>query len=49
MLELINNKKFYNKLVMNTVNSVYKYSKEVFASEVLKVYHKALESKKSSN
>lgn len=31
---------------VNAKNSVFKYSKEVFASDVLKVYAKAIEEKK---
>lgn len=42
VLMLLANKKLYNELSLNALNSTYKYSKEVFASEVLKVYHKAI-------
>jgi hypothetical protein len=33
---------------MNAQNSVYSYSKEVFASRVLKIYYRALEKKKNN-
>lgn len=39
---LLANKKLYNTMAINAFNSTYKYSKEVFASDVLKVYHKAI-------
>ncbi len=47
ILELMNKTPKYNEMVINAKNSIYKYSKEVFASEVLKVYHKAIETKKN--
>ena len=43
VLELIHNKDKYKTMCLNAKNSIYKYSKEVFASEVLKVYYKAIE------
>lgn len=43
---LINNEKVYKEMSVNAKNSVFKYSKEVFASDVLKVYAKAIEEKK---
>ena len=46
IITLMTDKKLYNTLACNALNSIYKYSKEVFASEVLKVYHKAIEKKK---
>jgi len=41
-LKLISNQKLYDKMCINAKNSVHKYSKEVFASDVLKVYSKAI-------
>lgn len=46
VITLMHDKKLYDNLSKNAFNSIYKYSKEVFASEVLKVYHKAIEKKK---
>ena len=43
IFKLMNDKKLYKDMSTNARNSTYKYSKEVFASEVLKVYHKAIE------
>ena len=45
IFKLMNDKKLYKDMSTNARNSTYKYSKEVFASEVLKVYHKAIEKK----
>ena len=45
ILSLVNNKELYKTISMNAKNSVYSYSKEVFASRVLKVYHEAIEKK----
>lgn len=39
---LKNDKELYKNMAMNAKNSVYRYSKEVFAAEVLKVYSKAI-------
>lgn len=41
VLKLLTNKVLYKEMSTNARNSTYKYSKEVFASEVLKIYHKA--------
>lgn len=40
--KLINNSKLYENMCKNAKNSIYKYSKEVFASEILKIYSKAI-------
>ena len=45
ILKLMNNSELYKTMCGNAKNSVYKYSKEVFASDILKVYYKALEDK----
>lgn len=45
ILKLLTNKKLYKEMSTNAKNSTYKYSKEVFASDILKVYHKAIEKK----
>ena len=45
VLDLMSDKELYKITCMNAKNSVYSYSKEVFASRVLKVYYKALEKK----
>ena len=45
ILELINNKEKYKTMSMNARNSIYIYSKEVFAANVLKIYHKAINNK----
>ena len=42
VLELISNKELYKEISNNAKNSTYHYSKEVFASEVLKIYYKAM-------
>ena len=42
IFKLMNDNKLYKEMALNARNSTYKYSKEVFASEVLKVYHKAI-------
>ena len=41
---LMNDKELYKEMAKNAKNSTYQYSKEVFGSEVLKVYHKAIKS-----
>lgn len=41
-LKLINNSKLYHTMSINAKNSIHKYSKEVFASDILKVYSKAI-------
>lgn len=46
--KLKQDKDLYKEMSMNAKNSIYKYSKEVFASDVLKVYSKALTQKKNS-
>ena len=46
ILDLIYDKDLYKTISMNAKNSTYSYSKEVFASRVLQVYHKAIEKKK---
>lgn len=42
IFKLMNDEKLYKEMSLNARNSTFKYSKEVFASEVLKVYHKAI-------
>ena len=49
ILKLLTNKKLYKEMSTNAKNSTYKYSKEVFASDILKVYHKAIEKKIEGN
>ena len=49
ILSLTNNKELYKTMSMNAKNSTYSYSKEVFASRILQVYHQALEKKKLDN
>lgn len=46
ILNLCYDKELYKEMSINAKNSVYSYSKEVFASKVLKVYHKAIDKKK---
>ena len=41
----MNDQKLYKDMSTNARNSTYKYSKEVFAADILKVYHKAIEKK----
>lgn len=43
ILNLKNNTTLYKNMKLNAKNSIYKYSREVFASDVLKVYSKAIE------
>ena len=45
ILELMSNKDLYKTMSMNAKNSIYVYSKEVFAAKVLKIYHKAIDKK----
>ena len=45
ILELMDDKEMYNTMCLNAKNSTYIYSKEVFAANVLKVYHKAIAKK----
>ena len=47
VLKLMSNKDLYDTMCINAKNSIYKYSKEVFASDILKVYYKALEDHKN--
>ena len=42
IFKLMNDGKLYKEMSINARNSTYKYSKEVFASDILKVYHKAI-------
>lgn len=42
IINLINNTDLYKTMAINAKNSTHRFSKEVFASEVLKVYHKAI-------
>ncbi len=42
ILDLKHDKELYKTMSMNAKNSVYIYSKEVFASNVLKIYNKAI-------
>ena len=42
IFKLMNDDKLYKEMSINARNSIYKYSKEVFASDILKVYHKAI-------
>ena len=46
ILELSSNKELYNTMKMNAKNSVFCYSKEVFAASVLKVYNMAIQKRK---
>lgn len=45
IFKLMNDQKLYKDMATNARNSTYKYSKEVFAADILKVYHKAIENK----
>lgn len=45
IFKLMNDQKLYKDMSTNARNSTYKYSKEVFAADILKVYHKATENK----
>ncbi len=47
VIDLCCDKELYKLLSNNAKNSVYSYSKEVFASRVLKVYHLAISKKKN--
>lgn len=47
--KLIDNPNIYKTMCLNAKNSIYKYSKEVFASDILKVYSNAIDKKKDSN
>lgn len=45
IIKIMNDQELYKTICMNAKNSVYSYSKEVFASRILKIYYKALENK----
>ncbi len=47
VLRLKNDKKLYKTMSLNAKNSIYRYSKEVFAADILKIYYKAIEVKKN--
>lgn len=49
VLGLVRNKKKYEEMSLNAVNSTYRYSKEVFGAEVLKIYNRAIEDKKNQD
>jgi len=49
IIELIHNQKKYQELTINARNSVYRYSKEAYASEVLKVYAKTIKNYQKKN
>jgi len=49
ILELKNNRELYNTMRLNAKNSIYKYSKEVFASDILKIYSKTIENYHKTN
>ncbi len=51
IIKLANNSELYKTMSMNAKNSTYEYSKEVFAANVLKVYHQAINkrNKKTEN
>ncbi len=42
IFKLISNNKLYKEMAINALNSTYKYSKEVFAADILKIYHAAI-------
>lgn len=42
IFKLMNNSDLYKTMANNAKNSTFRYSKEVFGSEILKVYHKAM-------
>ena len=45
VLELKINEELYKEMAINAKNSIYRYSKEVFAADILKVYYKAMNKK----
>ena len=47
VLELKINEELYKEMAINAKNSIYRYSKEVFAADILKVYYKAMNKKNS--
>ncbi len=47
--KIIKDQKLYKEISNNAMKSIYKYSKEVFAKNVLKVYQNALKRAKNSN
>lgn len=46
VFKLMNNKDLYKTIANNAKNSTYRFSKEVFGADVLKVYHKAIAKRK---
>lgn len=49
VLKLKSDKKLYKTMAMNAKNSIHRYSKEVFAADILKIYYKAIEIKNKKN
>lgn len=49
VLTFKNDKIIQKEMKVNAKNSIYKYSKEVFASDILKIYSKAINDKRSQN
>lgn len=49
ILKLVRDKKKYEEMSLNAENSTYRYSREVFGAEVLKIYNRAIEDKKNEN
>ncbi|MDE5830702.1 MAG: glycosyltransferase, partial [Clostridia bacterium] len=47
VLKLVRNKNKYEEMSLNAENSTYRYSREVFGAEVLKIYNRAIENKKN--
>lgn len=47
IVDLKSNDRLYKTMSINAKNSIYKYSKEVFASDILKIYSKAIHNKNS--
>ena len=43
IIDLKENKKLYNEMTINAKKSIYNYTKEAFANNILKVYSKAIQ------
>jgi len=48
VFKLMSDKELYKEMANNAKNSTYKFSKEVFGADILKVYHKAIKARKNN-
>lgn len=48
VFKLMSDKELYKEMANNAKNSTYRFSKEVFGADILKVYHKAIKARKNN-